>query len=57
MPSDEQIRKSFEQFRGNFKNVEIVTFDELLRKLKEFLEFLTSAESDLAPRLQSVDIS
>lgn len=54
MPSDEQIRKSFEQFRGNSKNVEIVTFDELLIKLKEFLEFLTSAESDLAPRLQSV---
>jgi len=38
---DEQ--KSFELFRGNSKNIQIVTFDELLRKLKDLRSFLSPA--------------
>ena len=43
LPEDEDMKKSFELFRGNSKDVEILTFDELLEKLnmvKEFLEML-----------------
>ena len=42
MPRDENPKKSFELFRGNSKNVEIVTFDELLEKLKGLRDLLTS---------------
>ena len=42
MPGDENQRKSFELFRGNSKHVEIVTFDELLEKLKGLRDLLTS---------------
>jgi hypothetical protein len=35
MPSDEDERKSFEIYRSNSKNVQIITFDELLLKLKQ----------------------
>lgn len=35
-------RKSFELFRGNSKNVQVVTFDELLMKLKNLYSFLNS---------------
>ncbi len=42
MPSDEDLKKSFELFRGNSKHVEIVTFDELLEKLKGLRDLLTS---------------
>ena len=48
MPSDEGRRKSFEIFRRNSKDVEVVTFDELLKKLKELLTFLTSVETEPA---------
>ena len=40
MPSDEDQQKSFELFRGNSKDVEIVTFNELLEKLKQLRDFL-----------------
>ena len=39
-PSDEDQQKSFELFRGNSKYVEIVTFNELLEKLKQLRDFL-----------------
>ena len=42
MLQDEDQKKSFEFFRGNSKDVEIITFDELLLKLKKFQEFLSS---------------
>ena len=42
MPSDEGQKRSFELFRGNSKHVEIVTFDELLEKLKGLRDLLTS---------------
>ncbi|MCG8610372.1 MAG: DUF4263 domain-containing protein [Pseudomonadales bacterium] len=40
MPSDEDEKKSFEMYRRNSKNVQIITFDELLLKLKQLHEFL-----------------
>ena len=46
IPVDPDRKKSFELFRRNSKNVEVVTFDELLRKLKDLLSFLGSEEGD-----------
>ncbi len=43
-PDGYDRKKSFELFRRNSKDVEIVTFDELLEKLKQLLVFLRSAE-------------
>ncbi len=40
MPSDEDRLKSLELFRGNSKDVEIVTFDELLKRLEQLYDFL-----------------
>lgn len=45
-PRDEARRRSFEVFRNACKNVEVVTFDELLAKLKLLLELLTPAEKE-----------
>ena len=44
IPEEEQQRKSFELFRGNSKSVEIITFDELGKKLRNILEFLRDQE-------------
>ena len=52
VPSDEDRLRSFEMFRGNSKDVEIITFDELLGKLKHLREFLNSPEPELASSLQ-----
>lgn len=41
MPSDETQRRSFELFRNACKDVEVVTFDELLGKLRLLLQHLT----------------
>ena len=49
LPSGQDQLKSFELFRGNSKDVEIVTFDELLEKLKQFWNFLTSTDSEPSP--------
>ena len=43
-PTGDDQQKSFELFRGNSKDVEIVTFDELLEKLKQLQGFLASEE-------------
>ena len=40
VPKDEHRLKSFEIFRGNSSDVEIITFDELLHKLKNLYAFL-----------------
>ncbi len=40
MPKDKERQKSFELFRKNSKNVDIITFDELLEKLMNLKEFL-----------------
>jgi hypothetical protein len=39
-PSEDDHVKSFELFRHNSKDVEIITFDELLEKLKQLNSFL-----------------
>jgi hypothetical protein len=47
-PDGDDRKKSFELFRRNSKDVEIVTFDELLEKLKQLSAFLRSAEEQEA---------
>ena len=44
MPDEEARKQSFELFRGNSKNVQIVTFDELLIKLTNLRDLLTGPE-------------
>ena len=46
-PDGEERKKSFELFRRNSKDVEIVTFDELLEKLKQLGDFLRAAETEI----------
>lgn len=46
MPSDEDERKSFEIYRRNSKNVQIITFDELLLKLKQLHSFLDDSDGN-----------
>lgn len=45
-PDGDDRKKSFELFRRNSKDVEIVTFDELLEKLKQLRAFLRAAEAE-----------
>lgn len=45
-PEGDDGKKSFELFRRNSKDVEIVTFDELLEKLKQLSVFLRAAEAE-----------
>lgn len=44
-PKDDEQIKSFELFRGNSKDVTIITFDELLQKIKLLHEFLSEGKS------------
>ena len=44
-PDGDDRKKSFELLRRNSKDVEIVTFDELLEKLKQLNSFLRVAEA------------
>ena len=46
-PSEKDQRKSFELFRRNSKDVEVVTFDELLEKLRQLREFLADTGKTL----------
>ena len=46
LPDDEDMKKSFELYRGNSKDVDIVTFDELLERIKQFKEFLTMLDDE-----------
>ncbi|OEE53616.1 Shedu immune nuclease family protein [Vibrio splendidus] len=41
LPNDDDMRKSLELYRRNSKDVDIVTFDELLLKLKQLMQFLS----------------
>lgn len=43
-PDGADQKKSFELFRQNSKDVEVITFDELLEKLKQLATFLRSAD-------------
>ena len=46
IPEGNEQKKSFELFRRNSKDVEIITFDELQEKLKQLRDFLKSEETD-----------
>jgi hypothetical protein len=46
MPEDSERKKSFELFRGNSKDISILTFDELLGKLKQLQAFLASSDKE-----------
>lgn len=46
MPDNEDEKKSFEIYRRNSKNVQIITFDELLLKLKQLHDFLNSKDNE-----------
>jgi hypothetical protein len=46
-PSDKNERKSFELFRNNSREISVITFDELLEKLKNLRSFLSL---DLQPK-------
>lgn len=56
IPVEVDRKKSFELFRRNSKNVEIVTFDELLHKLKDLLSFLSSEEADASKKISAEDV-
>ncbi|MGZ8175611.1 MULTISPECIES: Shedu immune nuclease family protein [Methylobacter] len=43
-PEEPDRKKSFELFRGNSKDIAIITFDELLEKLKRLYSFLSSSD-------------
>lgn len=45
MPASEDEKKSFEIYRRNSKNVQIITFDELLLKLRQLHNFLTDCDN------------
>lgn len=48
-PQDVDQQKSFELFRGNSKDIAIITFDELLEKLKLLHGFLATSEAKTDP--------
>lgn len=47
-PAGDDRKKSFELFRRNSKDVEIVTFDELLEKLKQLSHFLRVSDDPIS---------
>ena len=47
MPEDEGRQQSFELFRGNSKNVQVVTFDELLLKLTNLMNLLKASDVEV----------
>ena len=51
-PSGVEHQKSFELVRRNSKDVDVVTFDELLGKLKELSQFLSPDQAKPATQIQ-----
>ncbi len=47
-PDGDDQKKSFELFRRNSKDVEIITFDELLGKLKQLRSFIAAEDGDMS---------
>ncbi|MDE2918770.1 MAG: DUF4263 domain-containing protein [Chloroflexota bacterium] len=56
MPDDEEMKQSFELFRGNSKNVQIITFDELLLKLTNLRELLSSPPVETVSNSESLEL-
>lgn len=48
-PDDKWLKQSFELFRGNQREVVVITFDELLGKLKALHEFLSTKPPEPDP--------
>ena len=46
IPESEDEKKSFELYRGNSKEVQIVTFDEMLEKLVQLKDLLASSDDE-----------
>ena len=46
MPTEEERKRSFEMFRCNSKAVTIVTFDELLERLRNLEKFLAGQKTN-----------
>jgi Domain of unknown function (DUF4263) len=46
-PEIPEIQKSFDLFRGNLKNISVITFDELLEKLKELYKLLQQKDNSV----------
>ena len=46
-PDGDDQKKSFEMFRHNSKNVEIITYDELFEKLKQLRSFIAEDDREL----------
>ena len=55
-PTGKDERKSLELFRNAAKDVTVVTFDELLEKLKE-IQRVFSASDETAPAILDADVS
>ena len=55
IPEDEHRRSSFEYIRGNSKDVQIITFDEMLEKMKTIKEFLQTDLTASEPTIVSVE--
>jgi hypothetical protein len=46
-PEIPELQKSFDLFRGNLKNISVITFDELLEKLKELYKLLQQKDNSV----------
>ncbi|WP_438346823.1 Shedu immune nuclease family protein [Methylorubrum populi] len=59
IPDMESTKKSLEIYRSNLRDVVVITFDELLEKLKALEKFLSSGqdENNIEPKLLSDDES
>jgi hypothetical protein len=55
-PEGDDQKKSFELFRCNSKDVEIITFDELLEKLKQLSVFLRAADGSTTSQNAKEDV-
>ena len=56
IPEGEDEKKSFELFRENSKEVQVLTFDELLEKLVQLRDLLVSSEDDDDGLLPGTDV-
>ena len=56
LPKIEDEQKSFELFRGNSKDVHIITFDELLEKLVQLKDLLSDPEHSEEAELPGFDV-
>lgn len=56
LPKNVDEQKSFELFRGNSKNIQIITFDELLNKLVSLQNFLMGEVSPIRPIKENSDV-